>query len=185
MKKIAEKKCYFTYSHILYWSAAYQSLPISSRNLLQCMIAELRWEKRKKSRALNYTNNGQISFTEVEFKFNELGCSETYLRARNKLVEVGLIRITKRGGMTRGDMNQYKLLFIDGVTLDEQRWRMYPHKNWKDDIPERKDTLVGLETRKNINPTLKNVTHNKELHPKECYPYSEIHPNQVGSNTLK
>ena len=45
-----------------------------------------------------------------QIKFNKLGASQTYINARNKLIETGFIKITYRGGMARGDMNQYKLL---------------------------------------------------------------------------
>ena len=82
------------------------------------------------------TNNGKISFSEIEFKFNKLGASQTYINARNKLIEVGFIKVTYRGGMARGDMNQYKLLWVDGVAHDEMRWKRYPKESLEHAIPK-------------------------------------------------
>tara|TARA_B100000315_G_scaffold87608_1_gene80424 strand:- start:50 stop:532 length:483 start_codon:yes stop_codon:yes gene_type:complete len=132
------------YSNELWFSEAYRSLPIAARNLLQCLISELRWTRRGKIKI--YTNNGQLSFTEVEFKKLELGCSATYLKARNKLIEVGLIKQKKRGGMCRGDMAEYKLLFTDDCLSTEMRWKRYPEENWAHEIPKRKKQLVGVKT---------------------------------------
>ena len=84
--------------------------------------------------------------TEVEFKKHRLGCSATYLKARNKLIEVGLIKQKKRGGMCRGDMAEYKLLFTDDCLSTEMRWIKYPEENWAHEIPKRKKQLVGVKT---------------------------------------
>tara|TARA_Y100001935_G_C17255346_1_gene483315 strand:- start:855 stop:1199 length:345 start_codon:yes stop_codon:yes gene_type:complete len=110
-----------------------------------CFITELSWTGRGKNKT--FLNNGKISFSEAEFKFNKLGASQTYINARNKLIEVGFIKVTYRGGMARGDMNQYKLLWIKGVKQDEMRWKRYPNENWADEIPKVKDHAVGRETR--------------------------------------
>ena len=77
-----------------------------------------------------YYNNGSVIFTEIEFIKENLGASSTYLRARNKLIEVGFIRITyKAEKKNRGICNQYKILVPNrGVPEKEQRW--YPLKNW-------------------------------------------------------
>ena len=98
-------------------------------NLLQCLATELRYTGKAKQK--KYTNNGYLSYTETQFT-NQFGYQkQTYLDARNKLIEVGLIKQTYRGGNYRGDMAKYKLLFIKGVPIQEQRWRNYPSKNWK------------------------------------------------------
>jgi len=73
----------YYYTSELWFSEAYRSLPVAARNLLQGFITELRWPQGK--RRTNYLNNGQLSFTEVEFKKHRLGCSATYLKARNIL----------------------------------------------------------------------------------------------------
>ena len=157
MKPIASKRFYFTFHERFFWSEAYQSLNSSARNLMMCFQAELRWTKKGKKRI--FTNNGKISFSEVEFKFNNLGASQTYINARNQLIKVGFIKVMYRGGMGRGDINQYKLLWVDDVISDKMRWKRYPNENWEHDIPKIKDYAVGRETRfKKLNNTLDDKT---------------------------
>ena len=172
MKPIAHKAFSILLNNKLYWSKAYQSLTLSARNLLWCMFAELKYTGSRKKKTFEYTNNGKISFTEYEWKKQGLGSSSTYLNARNRLIEAGWIEVTYRGGMARGDMNKYKLLFIEGVKVDDKRWKRYPKENWKHEIPKVKDFAVGRETRfKKKNNTLKNKTLNGTNPPKELYPY--------------
>ena len=165
----------------LFWSPAYQALPKSAVNLMMCFYAELRWSGKGKKRV--YTNNGEISFSEAEFKANKLGASGTYLNARNQLIRVGFIKVMYRGGMARGDMNKYKLLWVDGVSHHKMRWKRFPNENWEHKIPKVKDYAVGRETRfKKINKTLKNKTLNGTKPPKGLYPYAMNPPNGQGSN---
>ena len=159
MKPIAEKRFYFTFHERFFWSDAYQSLTPSAVNLMMCFFTELRFSGKGKKRT--YTNNGEISFSEAEFKANKLGASQTYINARNQLIRVGFIKVTHRGGMARGDMNRYKLLWVKGVFLHDMRWKRFPNENWEREIPKIKDYIVGRETRfKKINNTLKNKTLN-------------------------
>ena len=134
----------YYYSNELWFSEAYKSLPVSARNLLQCFVTELRWEESGANK--KYFNNGQISFTEVEFKKHGLGCSQTYLTARNQLIEVGFMKRTRRGGMCPGSMAEYKLLITDGCLSTEMRWKRYPEESWAHEIPESKKQLVGVQT---------------------------------------
>ena len=98
---------YFFRAELLF-SDAYVDLPKSARNLLHCMVFELRFTKQRGR--INYPNNGSVSFTEVQFK-EEFGCaSNTYLLARNRLIRNGLIKQTYQGGTCRGDMATYKVL---------------------------------------------------------------------------
>ena len=181
MKPISEKRFYFTITEKLYWSTAFQSLSLSARNLMMCLYVELRWTKKKKKKI--YTNNGQISFSEAEFKSNGLGASQTYLNARNQLIGVGLIELTYRGGMARGDMNRYKLLWVEGVSINEKRWLRYPKENWKKEIPNIKSNTVGKSTRfKKKSNTLTSHTHNNTHLPNKLDPYLSIPPNEVGDN---
>jgi hypothetical protein len=108
------------------------------------MTIELRWTGKGKNKM--WTNNGDLSFTEVQFKNQNEVCSSTYLNARNKLIEVGLIKQTYRGGMCRGDMAKYKLLFVNDIFPSEERWKKYPEENWAHEIPKRKKQLVGVKT---------------------------------------
>ncbi len=181
MKPIGSKRFYFTMYESLYWSEAYQSLNISARNLMMCFQTELRWTGKSKNRTI--TNNGKISFSEAEFKFNKLGASQTYINARNKLIEVGFIKVTYRGGMARGDMNQYELLWVDGVAHDKMRWKRYPKESWEHEIPKVKDYAVGRKTRfKKINNTLENETLNGANLPNGIDPIHTHPPNHQGSN---
>ena len=147
IKPISDKRFVIMLTNRLYWSKAYQALSPSSKNLMWCFISELKFTGSRKKKNFSYTNNGKISFTEREFKANGLGASGTYLKARNELIEVGFIKVTYRGGMARGDMNKYKLLWIDGVKESENRWKRYPKENWKHEIPKIKDYIVGRDTR--------------------------------------
>ena len=93
MKPIASKRFYFTINNILFWSEAYQSLTPSAINLMMCFLTELRWSQgRRRRRSRNILNNGDIAFSEAEFKFNKLGASQTYINARNLLIKVGFIK---------------------------------------------------------------------------------------------
>jgi len=181
MKPIASKRFYFSMHEGLFWSTAYQALNRSAVNLMMCFYAELRWSGKGKKRV--YTNNGEISFSEAEFKLNKLGASGTYLNARNQLIKVGFIKVTYRGGMARGDMNKYKLLWVDGVFHHEMRWKRFPDENWENEIPKVKDYAVGRETRfKKINNTLKNDTLNGTNPPNGLDPINVNPPKEQGSN---
>ena len=158
MKPIAHKDFRILLNNRFYWSEAYQSLTISGRNLLMCMVAELRFTGSRKKKTFAYTNNGKVSFTEYEWKEQDLGASQTYLNARNSLIKVGFIICTYRGGRASGDMNKYKILVTDDLaSRSEQRWKRYPLENWDHEIPKIKEYMIGKDTRfKKIKNTLKN-----------------------------
>ena len=179
MKPIADKVFTHIITNRLYWSPAYQSLTKSAQNLMWCMYAELKWTGTRKKKTFSYTNNGNIAFTETEFRKQGLGASQTYLNARNKLIEVGFINITYEGGMTKGDMNKYKLLWVDGVKHLEMKWKRYPDENWKHEVPSKKDNMVGRGTRfKKSISTLNNKTLNGTISPHELDPMKVISPNE-------
>ena len=160
MKPIATKVFHLLLDNKFYWSEAFQSLTKSAQNLLFCMIAELRFTgvRGSKSKPFSYTNNKRISFSESEFRKQDLGASGTYISARNQLIRVGFIKITYRGGMARGDMNTYELLINSELAPQlKQRWKRYPLENWDHEIPKIKEYMIGKGTRfKKINNTLKN-----------------------------
>lgn len=138
----------FYYDNVFWYSRAYQDLPKSARNLLHCLLNELRYIRNKwKSGKKEYTNNGQLSFTEIQFKKLHGYSSETFIKARNQLIKNGLIIQKYRGGYGKGDRSKYQLLFINGVPTDEQRWREFPEKSYEDDIPQAKNITVGISTR--------------------------------------
>ena len=151
----------FYYNNELWFSKAYQKLNESSVRLLHCFLTERRWHRKTKE----VTNNGSISFTEVQFR--EI-CGYT---------KATYIIQTYRGGMCRGDMAKYKLLFIKGVPLGEQRWREYPGENWVSEIPKTKNNQVGIKTRfkkgetgRKTKATLLKDTHNNANDPIKVYP---------------
>ena len=135
------------YNNELYFSEAYQSLPKSARNLFHCLRNELRFDKKMNRKERVYLNNGEVSFTITEFKKKFKATSETYIRARNQLIRVGLIKQTYRGGNGQGSMATYKILALTYLPTDQERWRKYPDQNWEKDIPRSKGMSVGKKTR--------------------------------------
>ena len=73
--RISEKRFYFTFNERFFWSKAFQSLTPSAINLMMCFQTELRWSKGKRRSKRNILNNGNISFSEAEYRFNKLGAS--------------------------------------------------------------------------------------------------------------
>ena len=139
------QRMWIKYTNELYFSPAYQSLSKSARNLFHCFMNELRFTNGKYKKPSEYSNNGEVSFTVVQFKKIFDVSTQTYFNARDQLIEVGLLKQTYRGGMCRGDCARYRLL-IDGVRQESQRWRRYPEENWAKDIPKPKKQLVGVKT---------------------------------------
>ena len=143
--KIKMKKGCF-YHNDVWFSPAYQKLTIGARDLLQCLYTEI--SKAKIKRKWKELNNGELSFTERDYKVLTGRCSSTYLNARNQLIEVGFIELTHRGGACRGDRAMYKILFgIKSMHKEKEKWRRYPDENWKKDIPKSKGMTIGIKTR--------------------------------------
>mgnify|MGYP001356450549 CR=1 FL=1 len=142
--------------------------------------------KGKKERVKEYTNHDQLIFSQDDF-CKKYGCSnETYTRARNRLIECGLARITHKGGNGRGDYTTYKLCYLGGDALpngDQERWRSFDAdgKNWAYEKPK-SNHRIGIKnrfqpgesgrTRKKI-PTLSNDTLNGANPPIEKDTYDE------------
>ena len=153
----------FFFKYELLFSTSYLELTKSARDLLHCLIMELKFSKKNKR--ISYPNNGSVSYTEIQFKEEFGRASNTYLTARNQLIKNGLIRQTYKGGMCRGDMATYKILITRDLHPREMRWLLYPKENWECDIPKQKKSQVGIGTRFKSKATLINSTHNDELHP--------------------
>ena len=166
----------------MWFSPAYQSLTIGARDLLQCLYTELRKQhiKIKKAQKKEWVdiNNGELSFTENEYKELTGKCSATYLKSRNQLIEVGFIEQTHRGGTCRGDRAMYSVFFGDKtMPISKQRWRRYPTENWAHKIPKTKKQLVGVNTQfkkgksaRKLKPTLQDYTLNVANVPIEVDP---------------
>ena len=162
-RKLSGKEGYFFKAELLF-SDAYVDLPKSGRDLLHCLVFELKFIKNKRTGRYSYPNNRSVSFTEIQFK-EEFGyASNTYITARNRLIRNGLIRQTYQGGLCRGDMATYKILITSDLNPREMRWLQYPDKDWDHEIPRSK-TKIGIKTRFKSKTTLKKSTLNGELHP--------------------
>ena len=162
-RKLSGKEGYFFKAELLF-SDAYVDLPKSARDLLHCLVFELKFVRNKRTGRYSYPNNGSVSFTEIQFKKEFSYVSNTYLLARNRLIRNGLIRQTYQGGTCRGDMATYKILITSDLNPREMRWLQYPDKNWGHEIPRSK-TKIGIKTRFKSKTTLKKSTLNSELHP--------------------
>ena len=161
-KHLRVNKGFFFKCELLF-NPSYLELTKSARDLLHCLIMELKFSR--KGNRISYPNNGSVSYTAIQFKEEFGRASNTYLTARNQLIKNGLIRQTYRGGMCRGDMATYKILITSDLHPREMRWLRYPKENWECDIPKQKKYQVGIGTRFKLKPTLINSTHNDELHP--------------------
>ena len=162
-RKLSGKEGYFFKAELLF-SDAYVDLPKSGRDLLHCLVFELKFVKNKRKGRYSYPNNGSVSFTEIQFKEEFGSASNTYITARNRLIHNGLIKQIYRGGLCRGDMATYKVLITSDLNPREMRWLKYPDKNWEHEIPRSK-TKIGIKTRFQSKTTLKKRTLNGELHP--------------------
>ena len=154
---------YFFRAELLF-SDAYMDLPKSGRDLLHCLVFELKFVKNKRKGRYSYPNNGSVSFTEIQFKEEFGSASNTYITARNRLIHNGLIKQIYRGGFGAGDMATYKVLITPDLNPSEMRWLRYPDENWEHEIPRSK-TRIGIKTRFKSKTTLKKSTLNGELHP--------------------
>lgn len=148
--KVKMKKGGF-YHNELWFSPAYQHLNNSSRDLLQCLYTEI--NKVKVKRTWEDFRNGELSFVESDYRILTGRCKQTYLTARNQLIEVGLIEMTHRGGACRGDRAMYRVLFCKDILIKHQRWRRYPEENWANEIPKSRGLTIGKNTRWKIGQT--------------------------------
>ena len=107
----------------------------------------LQWGMVKKN--WEAANNGEITISTVKMK-DKLGISKaTCTTAVHKLIEVGLIRLTRVG--QNKICHKYKVLY-SVVQQSEERWRKYPDKNWKHECPKAPNNLVGKDTRFKSHP---------------------------------
>ena len=152
-KRHLSPKAGFFFKYELLFSDSYHELPKSARDLLHCLVSELKFHRNKKTKRTSYPNNGSVSYTEIQFR-EEFGlASNTYLSARNRLIRNGLIRQTYQGCFCMGDMATYKVLITSDINPREMRWLKYPNENWEHEIPRSK-TRVGVDTRFKSKTTL-------------------------------
>jgi hypothetical protein len=157
------KGCF--YRNDIWFSSAYLSLSISSRDLLQCLVTEINKAKIK-GKWVSF-RNGELSFIESDYIKLTKRSKQTYINARNQLIQTGFIKMTHRGGNGAGDRAMYRVLIADDVRIEHQRWRKYPEQNWTNKIPKSRGLTIGKETRfKKGQSARKVISHPIELDPK-------------------
>ena len=137
-------------------SKAWQDIGEYGRKLFFCLHNGLRWKRIKQNGKMvkEYTNHMELAFTQDDFCKKYGCCKETYTQARNRLIKVGLARITHKGGNGRKDYTKYQLFYQNNnpLSADEEgkypyvRWRHYPEENWGDEIPKTKHR-IGIKNR--------------------------------------
>ena len=138
-RQFVKNNTFTMYNREFYDSKAYQKLTLSARNMFEFLLRERRY--KGKGRDKMWLNNGEISFNRIEFKELYGYFNETCQKARNLLIEVGLINIERVGGQGRGDMNDYSILYQ--CYPKKERWRDYPNKDWRHEIPQHKGKSLG------------------------------------------
>ena len=142
-------------------SAAWNELKLSQIRVFTYIWSCIQWTKIKKK--YYAANNGDIEISMEKMK-DKLGiCSATCTTAVHKLIEVGLIRLTRVG--QNKICHKYKMLY-SVVPQKDERWRKYPEQNWKDECPKAPNNLVGKDTRFKSHPNgldRKLINQTKEL----------------------
>ena len=142
-------------------SAAWNDLTLSQIQVFIYIWSCLQWGKIKKKYVS--ANNGEITISTT--KMNDKLCisKATCTTAVHKLIEVGLIRLTRVG--QNKICHKYKMLY-SVVQQKDERWRKYPKQNWKDECPKSPNNLVGKDTRFKSHPNgldRKLINQTKEL----------------------
>ena len=131
---------------------------------------------------LEYTNNGKIEIANSTIMKSiphfwkgkwKVGIAKgTCTNAVHKLIEVGLIKLTRIGNNKLSHM--YEILYSTGDVINmkphQERWRRYPKENWKHECPKFPNNLVGVDTRfksKENKHHPKTLNSDKDNHPKE------------------
>ena len=145
-----ERYCKFAFISLskgLLESAAWNELTLSQINVFIYIWSCLQWAKNKKNWVT--VNNGDIEISTEKVR-KKLGiCKATCTTAVHKLIEVGLIRLTRVG--QNKICHKYKMLY-SVVPQKDERWRKYPKQNWKDECPKAPNNLVGKDTRFKSHP---------------------------------
>ena len=130
-------KQWVVYTNELFLSTAYQELNLSGRNLLHCLMCEVHAKiskDEKGEKKVTYPRNGDAFFTQSQFMTLFKCSKQTYLSAKNQLIEKGLIRVTDQGGCGQGSVTKFEVLTLQDIPPEKQLWRLYPQKDWSDKI---------------------------------------------------
>ena len=152
------KFAFISLNKTLVESSAWNSTTDKQKKVFIYLWSCLLWYKQKKKKTIP-SNNGDIAVSTVIMRDN-LGISkQTCSKAIHKLIEVGLIRLTRVG--ENKVCHKYKILY-DIVTQREERWKKYPDQNWKHECPKTPNTLVGKSTRFKSHPNKVDLKSNKQ-----------------------
>ena len=145
------KQLYFDKSFLS--SIAFASMGGIHIKILLYMMARVKWHKTKvkvgsrTETVWRTANNGKIDLSiksEIAKDFHK--GSDTISNGVHRLIWLGVIRITKIGGMEK-QKHHYEILLPNYVKQEKQRWRKFPQENWEDDVPKSKNSPIGIETR--------------------------------------
>ena len=139
-------------------SVAWNELTLSQIQVFIYIWSCLQWGKVKKKPVS--ANNGEITISTTKMKDKLRISKATCTTAVHKLIEVGLIRLTRVG--ENKICHKYKILLYTVVPTSEQRWRKYPEQNWKDECPKAPNNLVGKDTRFKSHPKELDRKHNNQ-----------------------
>ncbi len=128
-------------------SAAWNKLTLSQIQVFIYIWSCLQWGKIKKKPVS--ANNGEITISTTKMKDKLRISKATCTTAVHKLIEVGLIRLTRVG--QNKICHKYKVLY-SVVPQKDERWRKYPEQNWKHECPKAPNNLVGKDTRFKSHP---------------------------------
>ena len=84
--KIKMNKGWF-YRNDVWFSKAYLSMPISARDLLQCLATKINKVQNKRTKVWSETRNGELSFTESQYVKLTGRSKGTYFNAIKHLIK--------------------------------------------------------------------------------------------------
>ena len=127
------------------------------------------------------TNNGQIEVAhKTLMKDLKTTSKATIVNSQNKLIKVGLVKLTREG--SHKVSNMYKILYGGDrhqiCKKSEERWREYPDKDWESEINRKPNNLVGNKTRfkKGVcgNPKYQKHPNKVDYHKSNGVDYSNV-----------
>ena len=113
-----------------FWDLTGAAIKVFMIFRMKCIMANEFVGKRK---VLNIVNNGEIIYTFAEACKNHRIPKSTFLRARDQLINVGLIEIAENGGTHH--TNKYAI---------SNNWWLYPEQTFE---RTKSSNLVGKKTR--------------------------------------
>ena len=113
-----------------YWDLTGAAIQVYMVFLMKRVLSDKAFGKDKERIVVN---NGEITYTFVEAWKNHKIPQSTFLRARDKLIKVGLIEISEDGGCHH--TTKYAI---------SDNWRKYPEQTFE---RSKSGNLVGMNTR--------------------------------------